>query len=681
MRKIFILFLFFICYKADAQYIRFGRIPANADSVAVRNWLDVTAGGTVYVDSIYKNSTKDSIIYTRNGNRYALKDSIGSGGAVDTSTAVTGVVTDAKYRYKADSLKNKTMYTGSTWLGNVIDTTYLNAVSAVACNPPLLCAVSGKKVFLSADTTRAPAKLSTQFYADSILAASGASYWTRSNGQISPTTSTDSLCIGGYCIYPFTAWGNAIIGDVNEDVTGLILNTDIAASTIRITDAGATAKLGINMNPSVALDVFGSAQISDSLVVINQVVTPTIQIPADSVHLNFDDANGVTWYEWQMATEGTANKARFSPGLLSATRQYDLPDGSGVLALTSASNGILGSMSLADSVSFHGNSNINTVGTLTSGSLAAGFTRVSVPLGGTNLTSVAQGDLLYGSAANTYSLLNKSTVATRFLSNQGASNNPMWSQIDSTDVTNIVSRLTDGYGTTVVNVGGKTWKINADTSILMNKAGAQTVSGDKSFTGTSNFIGTFKLNGTTLSSTATQLNYLSSATGTTGTTSTNVVFSTSPTLVTPTLGAATATTINKVAITEPASGSTLTILNGKTFTVDNTIELLGTDGTRFTFPSTDQNIVGETFAQTLTSKTMSGASNTFTNISQTSSIIGGNWKTTYTNGSGATTELALGSSGKVLTSNGASSAPTWETPAGGSGLTYAQVKSVCYKFK
>ena len=49
------------------------------------------------------------------------------------------------------------------------------------------------------------------------------------------------------------------------------------------------------------------------------------------------------------------------------------------------------------------------------------------------------------------------------------------------------------------------------------------------------------LDGATLSTT--QLNYLNAATGTTGTTSTNLVYSTSPVLVTPTLGAATATSL------------------------------------------------------------------------------------------------------------------------------------------
>lgn len=46
-----------------------------------------------------------------------------------------------------------------------------------------------------------------------------------------------------------------------------------------------------------------------------------------------------------------------------------------------------------------------------------------------------------------------------------------------------------------------------------------------------------------LTTTATKLNYLTSAGGTTGTTSTNIVFSTSPTLVTPVLGVASATSL------------------------------------------------------------------------------------------------------------------------------------------
>lgn len=53
---------------------------------------------------------------------------------------------------------------------------------------------------------------------------------------------------------------------------------------------------------------------------------------------------------------------------------------------------------------------------------------------------------------------------------------------------------------------------------------------------------------------------------------------TSPTLTTPVLGLASATSINKVAITAPATSSTLTVADGKTLTASNTVTLTGTDG-------------------------------------------------------------------------------------------------------
>lgn len=49
---------------------------------------------------------------------------------------------------------------------------------------------------------------------------------------------------------------------------------------------------------------------------------------------------------------------------------------------------------------------------------------------GANIPSVAQGDLLYGSASQVLSALAKDTNATRYLSNTGGSNNPAWAQIN-----------------------------------------------------------------------------------------------------------------------------------------------------------------------------------------------------------------------------------------------------------
>lgn len=50
--------------------------------------------------------------------------------------------------------------------------------------------------------------------------------------------------------------------------------------------------------------------------------------------------------------------------------------------------------------------------------------------GGTGLTTVAQGDVLYASALNVIAGLAKDANATRYLSNTGASNNPAWAQVD-----------------------------------------------------------------------------------------------------------------------------------------------------------------------------------------------------------------------------------------------------------
>ena len=62
-----------------------------------------------------------------------------------------------------------------------------------------------------------------------------------------------------------------------------------------------------------------------------------------------------------------------------------------------------------------------------------------------------------------------------------------------------------------------------------------------------------------------------------------LVFATSPTLVTPTLGVASATSINKVTITAPATGSTLTINDGKTLVVSNSLTFTGTDTSSVAF--------------------------------------------------------------------------------------------------
>jgi hypothetical protein len=83
-----------------------------------------------------------------------------------------------------------------------------------------------------------------------------------------------------------------------------------------------------------------------------------------------------------------------------------------------------------------------------------------------------QGDLLYASSANTLERLAKNTTATRYLSNTGTSNNPAWAQVDiSNGVTGTLSATSGGTGQSTVTTGDllygsatNTWSKLADVA-------------------------------------------------------------------------------------------------------------------------------------------------------------------------------------------------------------------------
>jgi hypothetical protein len=86
---------------------------------------------------------------------------------------------------------------------------------------------------------------------------------------------------------------------------------------------------------------------------------------------------------------------------------------------------------------------------------------------------------------------------------------------------------------------------------------------------------------TTWSQTPLAVNSSSVSNGVTGTGAEALAIS--PSLTTPNLGAASATTLNKLTLTAPASGATLTLADGKVFTVSNTLTFTGTDSSSAAF--------------------------------------------------------------------------------------------------
>jgi hypothetical protein len=122
----------------------------------------------------------------------------------------------------------------------------------------------------------------------------------------------------------------------------------------------------------------------------------------------------------------------------------------------------------------------------------------------------------------------------------------------------------------------------------------------------------------------------------------DVARTTSPSFTTPSLGAATALSINSLTLT--TSTGTFTLANGKTLTVNNSLTLSGTDATTMTFPSTSATIARTDAAQSFTG-TQTFLSNPVLDAGTANGVL-------YLNGSKVVT------SGSALTFDGANLSST-----------------------
>ncbi len=145
-----------------------------------------------------------------------------------------------------------------------------------------------------------------------------------------------------------------------------------------------------------------------------------------------------------------------------------------------------------------------------------------------------------------------------------------------------------------------------------------------------------------------------------------VALATSPTLVTPVLGVATATSINKLIITAPTTSATLTLVDGSSLITSgaNSITLTSTGATNVTLPTTG-TLATLAGSETFTNKTITSSTNVLGGVTMTLGSDAAN-DIYYRNASGILTRLANGTTGQFLGAN-TGAAPSWQTPSGGGG--------------
>lgn len=175
-------------------------------------------------------------------------------------------------------------------------------------------------------------------------------------------------------------------------------------------------------------------------------------------------------------------------------------------------------------------------------------------------------------------------------------------------------------GTNVMLLRGNKLKIGngLDPAYTLDVAGDASISTNLTVGGTFSMTSPFNLGGTSVTTNATRLNYLSAASGTTGTTSSNLVYSNSPTLVTPNLG----------------TPSAVTLTNGTGLPVSTGISGLGSGVATFLATPSSANLLAALTTKTGTGNAVFSADATLTgttNIATIANTNGANFATSSGN--------------------------------------------------
>lgn len=326
----------------------------------------------------------------------------------------------------------------------------------------------------------------------------------------------------------------------------------------------------------------------------------------------------------------------FIGGTLSATGAGTVTSVSGTTNRITSTGGTTPVIDISGS--YVGQSSITTLGTITTG-VWNGTAIANANLANSTISGISLGSNLNNLSATNSTLTfsgsyNGGTARTIGL-NLGNANT--WTGQQTFNTTAPI------FGT----ITGSTQCLHVDTAGLISGTGADCGSGSGGIT-----IGTTAITSGTNGRVLYDNSGVVGEMTTTGS-GTVLALATSPSFTTPTLGVASATSINKVAITAPTTSATLTIADGKTLTASDNATVSGTNtGDQTSVSGNAGTATALLNARTLWGQSFDGTGNISGSLTAVGDITGGASNMAITAGTGNSRTLTL----KSTTSGGTATA-------------------------